>query len=61
MRYTTQREVRKAFWNGVEYARVPGWTQNQYCAEIRMAFCGFVDYLQKSGQISESLADEVTL
>lgn len=32
-----------------------------YCADTRVAFADYVDYLLKSGWISEKLADKVTL
>ena len=35
--------------------------QNDYCADIRMAFSDYVDYLAKSGEITEKLANRATL
>lgn len=35
--------------------------QNDYKTDIRCCFVDFVDFLQKSGQISEKLANKVTL
>ncbi len=65
---TTQRELRKAFWNDhphfAEQARAAGILtapQDEHCATVRYAFCDWLDYLQKSGQISERLADRATL
>jgi hypothetical protein len=60
----TQKEVRASFWNDHpqfknEYRKT--YTQNQYCTDIRVTFCDYVDYLLKSGIISEKLADRVTL
>ena len=65
-RYTSQRAIRAAFWDlglaiQIICPRVPGRTQNQYSADIRMAFVDFVDQLQKSGEISVRLADRATL
>ena len=72
---TTQAESRKLFWEqnpqfkrGVRLAGKSGgrkvyvdMTQNDYPTDVRVAFCDFVDYLQRDGQISEALAERVTL
>ena len=60
----TKTEVRQAFWEAHpqfknEYRKT--WKQNQYNTDIRCSFVGYVDYLQKDGQISEKLAYRVTL
>ena len=60
----TITEVRNAFWEAYpQFAsqRRSKKRQNQYKTDIRVNFCGFVDCLQKNGQISESLAHRVTL
>jgi hypothetical protein len=62
----TQAQVRAAFWRdlnetGTIYARKPGKTQNDYPADVRMAWCDYVDMLARSGEISEALAQRVTL
>lgn len=59
--YTTEGQVRKAFWIGLEQFKRRGWRQNDYSATIRSEFVEFVDMLQKNGHISESLAERVTL
>lgn len=60
--YTTESQVRSAFWaSHPQYTRVRGKRQNDYCADIRCAWVDYVDYLARSGEISESLADRVTL
>lgn len=61
---TTIKQVRESFWAlfpefAQEYRKT--YRQNQYKTDIRVAFCDYVDYLQKSGEISESLAYRVTL
>lgn len=70
MKYTmtTQKQVRAAFWNAhpsfdhqARAAGIRSKGQNAQCATVRCAFVDFVDYLARSGQISESLADRVTL
>ena len=71
--YTTQKELRKAFWQGYKtlnnidliqlYNEVTGkpLTQNEYNATIRSEWCDFVDMMQKDNLISEKLANKVTL
>jgi ferric iron reductase protein FhuF len=59
---TNQARVRAAFWEQhPHYTRQGRKTQNQYPANVRQAFCEFVDMLEKSGEISEKLAFRVTL
>lgn len=63
-RYNDEGEVRTAFWEtqpALIRALHEGKRQNQCPADVRAAFVDFVDYLQKDGQITEELADEVTL
>ena len=61
--YRTQQQVRAAYWDSCDpaYARVRGWTQNDYSADIRQDFCDFVEVLARQGHISEALAQRVTL
>jgi hypothetical protein len=65
MSYTTQRQIRRAFWR--EHAGLPGISRKRYGVErthntdTRCIFCDFVDALQRGGEISEALADRVTL
>jgi hypothetical protein len=63
--YTTQREVRDAFWNVFCVEGKPrefwGKSQNELPADVRVAFVEFVDALEKNGDISEALAQRVTL
>ena len=59
---TTQKQIRAAFWYAFPaFTRRPGKTHNDYPATVRSAFCDWVDYLQKSEQISEKLANRATL
>lgn len=56
--------VRQSFWdNHHKYALHYRYKkrQNDYNVDIRMAFCDYVDYLAKSGEISEKLANRATL
>jgi len=62
--YKTQKEVREAFW--IEHPQFQNdyrktWRQNKYPCNIRITFVDFVDYLQRSEQISKKLAYRVTL
>lgn len=64
MTYTTQAQVRAAFWQGNEHLRKyrkPGARQNDYGATLRSEWCEFVDMLARDGHISEDLAGRVTL
>lgn len=62
---TTQEEVRDSFWSGMsplyrnEYR--PSKRQNDYSADIRMMWVGYIDDLARNGIISENLAARVTL
>ncbi len=58
---TTQAQVRKSFWNTHLFVRYPGRPQNGYGATDRSAFVEYVDTLTKNGDITESLAQRVTL
>ena len=60
----TISEVRKAFWFDFPqykcFYRVKK-RQNDYNCDIRCEFVDYVDFLLKDGQISEKLANRVTL
>ena len=62
--FKTVSEVRTAFWSTFpqfqkEYRKT--WRQNQYKCDIRCSFVDFVDGLQKDREITEKLANRVTL
>lgn len=68
MTYTTQAQVRAAFWQ--EHARfdarmreygVRSKGQNAQHTDVRVAFVDYVDMLCRNGDISEALAHRVTL
>ena len=66
--YTTQAQVRAAFWQDHpsfdDQARAAGIRSkrhNEQCATVRCTFVDYVDALEKNGQISEELAQRVTL
>jgi len=59
---TTQKEIRAAFWEqNPQFKRKGNAKQNSYPADIRMAFCEFVESLNRAGEISEALAGRATL
>ena len=71
---TRMSEVRRAFWDDVQHlgwrprwVRVIGTsgsrprTQNEYPADIRMAFCDWLDAQERSGRVSTNLAQRATL
>jgi len=65
---TNQKQIRASFWEAYpEYeatARKNGTLskgQNSQNCDIRCAFVDYVDSLARDGQISEKLADRVTL
>jgi hypothetical protein len=64
--YTTQKQIRAAFWKAhpdLPRRKIPDYSGNgtMHVTDTRCAFSDFVDYLSRNGQISESLADRVTL
>ena len=59
---TTQIALRKSFWEDhPQYKRIPGKTQNDYPADTRMAWCDYVEYMARIGEISDALAGRATL
>lgn len=65
---TTQAQIRAAFWaahpDHEAYALMWGIKtapQNRHNATTRTAWVEFVDYLHRSGQISDALANRATL
>lgn len=59
--YTTERQVRAEFWANMASEPVKSYRQNDYGADVRMAWVDFVDSLARNGDISEALAQRVTL
>ena len=67
--YTTQAQLRQAFW--AEHPRLarrwingpdrPIRPQNWQPVDTRCAFVDWIDHLARDGQISEALAQRVTL
>lgn len=62
---TTQKQIRAAFWamwtESHGNSAKQSLRQNRQPADIRMAFCDFVESLSRSGQISEALVNRATL
>ena len=69
MTYTTQAQIRVAFWR--DYADIAGVTKHRttdysgkgkmHNTDTRCAFVEFVDMLARNGDISQALAQRVTL
>jgi len=63
---TTQAQVRAAFWESfpnLSRKRIKNYSGNgtMYTTDTRCAFVDYVDWLSKAGQISQALAEKVTL
>ena len=68
---TTQKQLRSAFWEAhpqFKRIRTKDWhgvsvpkTQNDYPADVRMAWCDFVERMWVSGEISPDLVARATL
>lgn len=63
---TNQKQIRAAFWEAHPTAprrriKDHAGTGLMYPTDTRCAFADFVDYLERSGQISPALADRATL
>lgn len=64
--YTTQAQIRAAFWAAfpeLPRRKIPNYagTGRMYPTDTRCAFVDFVDALSRAGDISPELADRVTL
>lgn len=64
----TKKEIRTAFWQMLqetapELAKLKRArkTQNDYPADIRCRFVDFTEELARAGQITQTMADNVTL
>lgn len=58
----TLAQLRNAFWeNHKQFLRVRGYTQNQYAANIRIAWGFFVDDMLKGGYITGKTAQSAIL
>jgi hypothetical protein len=64
--YTTQKQIRSAFWKAhpdLPRRKIPDYSGSgtMHFPDTRCAFSDFVDYLARDGQISDALAQRVTL
>lgn len=64
--FTTQRQVRSAFWKAhptLQRKRIPNYSGNgtMHTTDTRCAFTDWIDGLSKNGEISQDLAQRVTL
>ena len=67
--YTTQSQVRAAFWrdyeqhHGISKRKIRNYSGNgtMYNTDTRCAFVDYVDALARNGDISSKLAERVTL
>jgi hypothetical protein len=63
-RITSLHQIRSAFWRAhpdLSRRRVGAGVDADYPTDTRVAFVDFVDYLVRSGDISENLAHRATL
>jgi hypothetical protein len=65
---TTQKQLRAAFWEAypnLDYQAREDHTrsksQNYQSAEVRYAWCDWIDGLERDGQISQALAERAAL
>jgi hypothetical protein len=65
---TNQRELRRAFWDAnpalereARKARRISAQQDSHPTDTRVAWCDYVDHMERAGQISEKLAFRATL
>lgn len=58
-RYMTETTVDK--YSGVVSSKVRPATQNEYPTDTRVAWCDFVDHMERDRQIGEALASRATL
>ena len=66
--YTTQAQVRMAFWEGVEGLNRQAELKTKrsrpdksFRTDVRCAFVDFIDRLHRDGLISDKMAAKVTL
>jgi hypothetical protein len=57
----TMREAHPSFDHQARAAGIRSKRQNEHCATVRCSFVDFVDILARNGEISESIANRVTL
>ena len=63
---TTQKELRRLFRQehpNLDYRKITNYSGNgkMFKTDTRVAFTDWLDYMSKSGQISQALAERATL
>ena len=63
---TTQRELRKAFWQqfpNLQRKKITNYSGNgtMHVTDTRVTWCDWLDGLSKNGEISQELAQRATL
>ncbi len=63
---TNLKDLRKLFWRehpGLSRKKIKNYTGNgtMHCTDTRCAFVDWLDAMQKSGQLTEGLAERATL
>jgi hypothetical protein len=63
---TTQKQLRRAFWEqhpGVKRKKIRNYSGNgtMYVTDTRCTWCDWLDMLSKTGEISQELAERATL
>ena len=62
MKIATVKQLRIEFWReNPQFRRVPSFDQNDYCDDICIAWCDFVEYHSRSGTINDRLTQSATL
>ena len=59
MRFVTETTVDK--YSGAVSSKLRPATQNEYPTDTRVAWCDFVDHMERDRQIGEALASRATL
>lgn len=60
-RITTQRELRREFWETFPRWQRRKMREGEYMCDVRVAFCDWLDSLARNGDVSEALAQRATL
>ena len=58
--YTTQKQIRAAFWFDNEHANRKK-IGCDYCTDTSVLFCDYIQQLYMSGYISDKMVDKATL
>jgi hypothetical protein len=62
MKKLNQAQLRAAFWRAFpQFMRRRGATQNDYCTDICVTWCDFVEAARSNGEITDRVAESATL